>query len=106
MRIAVYLALLVAFLACSEGGRLEPTEKESRLVRAYAEMILHREQFVRSSSWENVEMYRQQVDSILWKHGFMREEFIDSFESLVETPDRFDPLFRLLSSDLQQHSPR
>lgn len=98
----IVLALLSA---CSNGNPPEPTEDEARLARTFAELIIHREQFGRAASPDSAALYRAQADSILRKNRFTREEFIESFTDLVESPDRFDALFKRLFTDVQQSPP-
>lgn len=101
MRTLLLVAVVTSFIACQK----EDGPGEERLAKTFAELILHREQFGRSSSADSLALYRAQVDSILKTHGFTREEFLESFLDLVDSPDRFDALFKSLFTDLQQSSP-
>jgi|GEM_PF-4479696 len=102
MRWFAWGAILAFLIGCGEVDRQEASDQEARLARVYAELLAHREHFGRPASADSMTLYRTQVDSILRTNGFTREEFMQSFLDLIDTPDRFDPLFQALTTDLQQ----
>ncbi|GJQ19817.1 MAG: hypothetical protein HBSIN02_01720 [Bacteroidia bacterium] len=102
MRWLAWGAVFAFLIGCGETGRQEASDQETRLARTYGELLLHREHFGRPASADSITLYRTQVDSILRTNGYTRAEFVQSFLDLIDTPDRFDPLFQSLSTELQQ----
>jgi len=102
MKRSLMLASLLFLAGCTTPGPYEPSEREEQLLKAYASLIVHQEQFGITADPDSVALYQLQTDSILASYGLDREEFRTEFEDLINSPERFEPLFQKIYSDLQQ----
>lgn len=87
---------------CNERGAYTPTEEDRRVLGAYASLALLYDSFPPTKSQDSLAIYQQQADSVLSQFGFSRIEFRREFESLINSPERFQPLFQELSAEIRK----
>jgi len=104
MKQTLVIGTLFLLVACSKTAPYEPSEREERLLKGYASLVVHQESFGRTSNPDSIALYLQQTDSILDSYDFTREEFRTEFEELINSPERFEPIFQKLYSDLQKQT--
>jgi len=95
-------ALLFLAGSCTNQGSFEPTEREQRLMKAYASLLMHSDRFGKTRNADSLVLYRIQTDSLLDTYGFTRETFQSEFENLIRTPERIEPLLRSISTDINK----
>lgn len=105
MKRLLFVLVFTGLAACGGADPQELSGSDQNLAETLAELIVHREHFGRPASADSEALYRARVDSILQARGFTREEFVESFVDLATSPDRLDPLFKRVFSDLQQSAP-
>lgn len=99
------IASLTFFVgSCTDQGAFEPTEDETRLMKAYGALLVHSDHFGKTVNPDSLALYRTQTDSLLTAHGFTRESFQSEFEALINPPDRFEPLLRSIPADINKQS--
>jgi len=97
------LALAAGF-ACNERTAYTPTDEDRRLLGAYASLALLYDSFPATSAPDSLALYTERVDSLLREFAFTQEEFRREFENLVNSPERFQPLFQELSAEIRKRS--
>jgi hypothetical protein len=87
---------------CNDGGAYTPTEEDRRVLGAYASLALLYDSFPSTKSQDSLVLYQRQADSVLSQFGFSRSEFRREFENLINSPERFQPLFQELSAEIRK----
>jgi len=88
--------------SCGDRNDYTPTEADKRIIRAYASLALLYDSFPSTQAQDSVAIYGRKADSVLTEFGLSRDEFRREFENLINTPERFQPLFQELSSEIQK----
>ena len=101
------LLLILLFCAamgwsCGDRNDYTPTEADKRIIRAYASLALLYDSFPSTQAQDSVAIYGRKADSVLTEFGLSHDEFRREFENLINTPERFQPLFQELSSEIQK----
>jgi hypothetical protein len=104
MKRLMIIGIFLFLGGCSNTAPYEPSERDEQLMKAYASLLLHQERFGRTVNPDSVRLYHQKTDSILSSYSLGREEFQTEFEQLINSPDRFEPLFQKIYTDLQLQS--
>lgn len=95
-------SVVVTGFTCSEPNGYAPTDEDRRVVGAYASLALLYDSFPSTTSRDSLALYQQQADSVLRQFGFSRDEFRREFENLINSPERFQPLFHELSTEIRK----
>lgn len=101
-RFLFLLSLSVAGIACERQETYIPTEEDKRVLRTYASLTLLHDSFPSTDSSDSLSLYQTRVDSVLHAFGFTREEFRRESEGLLNSPERFQPLFQELTAQVQK----
>ncbi len=96
------IGLLLQSGCNSIADQAPPTEEEKQLLRAYSSLAVFHDSFPPTTNRDSIALYQSVVDSILDSYNLSQEEFRREFEQLLNSPERFQPLFQELSSEIQQ----
>jgi len=88
--------------SCGESKEYAPSEDDRRILRAYASLALLYDAFPPTSTKDSLQIYQRKADSVLAQFGFSSDEFRREFENLINTPERFQPLFLELSAEIRK----
>lgn len=88
---AFFVAVLLA--GCADSQDAVPSDEQTRLARAYAELTFLSESARLGKITDTTRSYQAQADSVLRRYAFTKDEFEDAFRNASLDPDRSKALF-------------
>jgi len=107
-RLFLFLFLTISFagVSCERQSSYKPTEEDKRILRTYASLALLYDSFPATVAPDSLALYDLKIDSVLRQSGFTRDEFRRECEDLLNSPERFQPLYKELSAEIQKEMRR